>query len=152
MTPASLKEPPLSLHINSRGDIQWVYDERINLASLGSPQLRRASHVEPAADGSWWADLVPVNGPRLGPFACRSAALTAERVWLEAAAWPPLHSTGAESTPPEPLTERKTPLMRMIILAIILFLLLSFMGCLDQLVISSAADANMSASSTPRSQ
>ena len=39
---------------------------------------RRASHVEPDADGRWWADLSPVAGPRLGPFEVRSAALDAE--------------------------------------------------------------------------
>jgi hypothetical protein len=45
--------------------------------------IRRASHVEPDDDGQWWADLSPVNGPHLGPFAKRSEALTAESSWLE---------------------------------------------------------------------
>jgi hypothetical protein len=44
--------------------------------------IQRASHVEPDASGAWWADLNPVNGPRLGPFAYRSEALTAEAEWL----------------------------------------------------------------------
>jgi hypothetical protein len=151
MTPPSLKEPPLSLRINTDGDTQWVYDERVDLSSLGSPHLRRASHVEPEADGSWWADLVPVNGPRLGPFACRSAALTAERAWLEAAAWRQPQSTEVASTPPQSLTQRKTQLMRLIILAILLFVLLSFVGCLDQLVVGSTVHASRCAPATRRS-
>ena len=32
-------------------------------------RIRRASHVEPDEAGRWWADLSPVGGPRLGPFA-----------------------------------------------------------------------------------
>ena len=35
------------------------------------------------ADGRWSADLAPVCGPSLGPFALRSEALAAEREWLE---------------------------------------------------------------------
>jgi hypothetical protein len=46
--------------------------------------IQRASHVEPDEQGQWWADLAPVHGPKLGPFAVRSAALDAERCWLEA--------------------------------------------------------------------
>jgi len=70
---------------------------------LGTPVVRRASHVEPWADLSesakrwlrergvvgenlsgdvWFADLSPVAGPVLGPFACRDEALAAEVAWL----------------------------------------------------------------------
>jgi hypothetical protein len=45
--------------------------------------IRRASQVEPDAAGLWWADLAPVGGPMLGPFARRMQALTAEQTWLE---------------------------------------------------------------------
>ena len=44
------------------GAVRAVYDERIDLATLGRPAIARASHVEPAADGSWHADLSPVAG------------------------------------------------------------------------------------------
>ncbi len=60
-----------------------VYDEAIDLTSLGRVTIRRASHVEPDADGRWLADLSPVGGPVLGPFERRSSALDAERRWLE---------------------------------------------------------------------
>ena len=66
----------------ARGAVRGLYDEAIALAELGRVAIERASHVEPDADGSWWADLAPVGGPRLGPFAFRSEALPAERHWL----------------------------------------------------------------------
>jgi len=46
--------------------------------------IRRGSHVEPDDAGRWWADLAPVNGPKLGPFVRRANALAAELEWLEA--------------------------------------------------------------------
>lgn len=47
-------------------------------------KVRRASHVEPTDDGTGWiADLSPVNGPTLGPFESRDAALKAEAAWIE---------------------------------------------------------------------
>jgi hypothetical protein len=60
-----------------------LYSEAIDLASLGSLSIRRASHVEPAAHGRWLTDLSPVAGPVLGPFEKRSEALQAEIDWLE---------------------------------------------------------------------
>jgi hypothetical protein len=45
--------------------------------------IERASHLDPDAKGQWWADLSPVHGPTLGPFAQRSDALAAEVRWLE---------------------------------------------------------------------
>ena len=69
--------------INSGGQVRCLYDEGIDLATLGSMTINRASHVEPDDDGLWWADLDPVAGPKLGPFLHRSQALQAERAWLE---------------------------------------------------------------------
>jgi len=68
-----------------------IYDETIDLSQLGQIEIRRASHVEPTPDGDWIADLSPVDGPCLGPFPRRSAALAAEQTWLEQQ-W--LHSPG----------------------------------------------------------
>ena len=71
------------LVVDGKGVATCLYDEAIDLARLGPLDFHRASHVEPDALGRWWADLQPVAGPVLGPFALRSEALTAERVWLE---------------------------------------------------------------------
>ena len=71
------------LRLDPGGRVTCVYSEVIDLALLGSLSIQRASHVEPDDDGQWWADLSPVNGPRLGPHAKRSQALDAEAVWLD---------------------------------------------------------------------
>ena len=63
--------------------MRCVYDELLDLSSLGQVRIERGSHVEPDAEGKWYADLGPVAGPRSGPFEQRSEALEAEREWLE---------------------------------------------------------------------
>jgi hypothetical protein len=74
----------MQLIVQSDGVVRCIYGEAIELASLGQVCISRASHVEPDENGSWWADLSPVNGPRIGPFHRRTEALDAERNWLEA--------------------------------------------------------------------
>jgi len=74
----------MNLVVDHRGGVRAVYDELIDLRTLGRPAIARASHVEPTPDGRWTADLRPVIGPVLGPFGHRSEALEAERAWLEA--------------------------------------------------------------------
>lgn len=73
----------MELIIDRAGTTQCIYGEAIDLASIGLLDIRRASHVEPDEAGRWWADLSPVGGPKLGPFAARSGALAAERRWLD---------------------------------------------------------------------
>ena len=73
----------MQLVIKPDGAVRCIYGEEIDLHALGSPSVSRASHVEPAGDGRWLADLGPVDGPILGPFARRSEALAAESRWLE---------------------------------------------------------------------
>ena len=72
----------MEMVIDAHGNIRCIYGEAIDLACLGNVSIRRASHVEPDLQGQWWADLAPVNGPRLGPFTSRSKALDAEVAWL----------------------------------------------------------------------
>ena len=72
----------MDLIVHADGGVSCVYSEALNLASLGSLAIRRASHVEPDAHGQWLADLSPVGGPKLGPFDQRSCALAAEQAWL----------------------------------------------------------------------
>ncbi|MBI2823138.1 MAG: hypothetical protein HYX69_00440 [Planctomycetia bacterium] len=77
------------------GLVRCLYDEAIDLAELGRLTIVRASHVEPDADGNWYADLAPVGGPKLGPYARRSDALAAEQKWLEANHICRVHCEGA---------------------------------------------------------
>jgi hypothetical protein len=102
----------MELRIDPRGQVVCVYGEAIDLAVLGEPSIRRASHVEPDDQGRWWADLAPVGGPRLGPYARRSQALAAEVGWLEAH-WLPAGGAPASGRGAKPpygsLTERRRP-------------------------------------------
>ena len=72
----------MELLIAPTGGIRGVYGEDVNLHQLGRLSIQRGSHVEPTADGQWTADLLPVNGPLLGPFSSRADALAAEQTWL----------------------------------------------------------------------
>ncbi len=72
----------MDLIIDSGGTIRCLYGEAIDLRLLGTAVVRRASHVEPDERGAWWADLAPVDGPKLGPYPTRSRALAAENDWL----------------------------------------------------------------------
>ena len=72
----------MNLLITTAGTVRCVYDETIELGKIGPLTIQRGSNVEPDSDGRWWADLGPVDGPRLGPFHTRSVALDAERDWL----------------------------------------------------------------------
>lgn len=73
----------MQLVVTTTGVVRCLYTEVIELMTLGSPCITRASHVEPGPDGRWHADLRPVNGPVLGPFERRSEALDAEQAWIE---------------------------------------------------------------------
>jgi len=78
-----MSEPTeMALVVDAAGNVRCIYDEELDLRKLGQVQITRASHVEPDAEGYWWADMGPVGGPVLGPYSSRSAALAAERQWL----------------------------------------------------------------------
>ena len=71
------------ISVRPDGELAFIYDDALlSLMDMGRPQIRRASHVEPAPGGGWQADLSPVGGPMLGPFRLRAGALEAEAVWL----------------------------------------------------------------------
>jgi hypothetical protein len=88
----------MQLVIDAQGTVHTLYDESLDLRSLGPAVIRRASHVEPDADGQWWAEII--GGPRLGPFERRSAALAAEVKWLE------IHGMRPHSSVPWPRVAR----------------------------------------------
>ena len=73
----------MDLLIEASGTVRCVFGEEIDLGQLGRLSIRRGSHVEPTPDGQWTADLAPVQGPLLGPFPTRTAALNAEVSWLQ---------------------------------------------------------------------
>ena len=73
----------MQLVVAPGGTVRCVYDETIELTTLGTLSISRGSLVEPPADGRWTADLAVVSGPLLGPFEHRSEALAAERAWLD---------------------------------------------------------------------
>ena len=78
-----MSEPTeMELVVDAAGNVQCIYGEELDLREIGKLQITRASHVEPDVEGFWWADMEPVDGPVLGPYSSRSAALAAERVWL----------------------------------------------------------------------
>jgi hypothetical protein len=69
--------------VQADGQARCLYGECIDLHTLGSLTIQRASQVEPDADGRWWVDLSPLKGTVLGPFTLRSQALEAEQRWIE---------------------------------------------------------------------
>jgi hypothetical protein len=71
------------INFDEEGNADTIYTEVINLNELGKLKIKRASHVEPTAEGKWTADMSPVSGPLLGPFETRSEALAKEVEWLE---------------------------------------------------------------------
>jgi hypothetical protein len=76
----------MELVVGCDGGVRCIYDEALDLREIGKLQITRASHVEPDAEGYWFADMGPVDGPVLGPFRSRTEALGAERGWLTATA------------------------------------------------------------------
>lgn len=74
------------LHGNGDGSLNRTFDlldEYIaGHAALIIPNvapLAAGRHVEPDAEGYWWADMGPSCGPALGPYGSRTEALRAER-------------------------------------------------------------------------
>jgi hypothetical protein len=72
----------MELVVGCDGGVKCIYDEALDLRQIGRLQITRASHVEPDAEGFWWADMGPSGGSVLGPFRSRTEALGAEREWL----------------------------------------------------------------------
>ena len=69
----------MEIEVRIKGnEIRFIHNDMLlGLTDLGSTNIKRASFVEP--EGSeWYADLSPVNGPKLGPFVKRQEALDAE--------------------------------------------------------------------------
>jgi hypothetical protein len=118
----------MTLVIDSTGGVRCVYDEAIDLHALGELHIQRASLVEPDEQGRWWASLDPVNGPKLGPFIARRAALNAESIWLKS------HWLIRPGNLPHPRKEKSSMHLRLlplVLLIVVLFILLQVISCLD---------------------
>lgn len=77
----------VDLFILTDGTLRFLYYDALKPLLNGEVVFKRASHVDPEVtpDGPrWFADLAPSNGPKLGPFETRDAALDAEVEWLVA--------------------------------------------------------------------
>ena len=49
----------MELVVGVDGVARCIYDEALDLREIGKLQIKRASHVEPDAEGYWWADMGP---------------------------------------------------------------------------------------------
>ena len=56
----------IELVVGCDGGVKCIYDEALDLRKIGKLQITRVSHGEPDAEGYWWADMGPVDGPVLG--------------------------------------------------------------------------------------
>lgn len=92
----------IKIRITKDATIIHIAHDEVKVDHAGPRKTSRASHVEPWSglrlrarvdvrkrhplrvfcDDDWFADLSPVNGPVLGPFATRKTALLAEEQWL----------------------------------------------------------------------
>lgn len=82
----------MNIVIANGGELTFIYDDALaGLMAEGHAEVKRASHVEPVADGKGWeADMRPVmgdDGPVLRaadgqPFATRTQALAAEVAYI----------------------------------------------------------------------
>jgi len=72
----------MQIVIKPTGVFISIYSDSLDYGEFGKPQIRRASHVEPDETGRWFADLSPVDGPKLGPFEKRSEAIDEELEYL----------------------------------------------------------------------
>ncbi len=81
----------MGIVVEATGRLRFIWDDALaGMTELGEATVCRASHVEPTGGERWngWkADLSPVGGPTLGPFATHGAAIQAERNWLTAHGW-----------------------------------------------------------------
>lgn len=72
----------MEILFDTAGSGKAIYDEKLDLAVLGSVKMKRVSQVNPDENNKWWADLGIIYGPKLGPFDKYSQAVAAEVAWL----------------------------------------------------------------------
>lgn len=74
-----------TITVRKDGTIEFIYDDDLKgfIDDNKEKKVFRASHVEPNENGDWYADLSPINGPKLTGFKTRQAALNAEVAWIQ---------------------------------------------------------------------
>lgn len=96
----------LEIMVDASGEVRGIYSDELAdlLAAAGhnTPQVKRASHVEPHPDGGWQADMTPVGGPVFGPYQHRREALDQELDWLQLH-WLSCDAGGQAATAPLPV-------------------------------------------------
>lgn len=73
------------IFVSDEGDILFVYHDDVAEAfrELGyDVRPRRASHVEPAEDGTFYVDLAPSGGPRVEGWVRYDDAVAFEVAWI----------------------------------------------------------------------
>lgn len=65
------------------GHIKHIYNEAIDLSSIGDMQIKRASVVDPENNGMWSVDLSLSGGKKIEGFVKRSDALKYEIDYIE---------------------------------------------------------------------
>ena len=70
---------PERYRIEPDGRVVTVYTDTVDLRALGHVRAVRASTVEWDEGGQAWLARILASGERLGPFATRAEAVTAER-------------------------------------------------------------------------
>ena len=73
----------MKIIIKPSGVFIGIYNDSFDYRNIGRHQIRRASHVELDETGNWFADLSPVDGPKIGPFDKRNEAIEAELEFLK---------------------------------------------------------------------
>lgn len=65
------------------GEIQYIYNEDLNINDIGKVNIKRVSKVEPDKDGKWYVDLSLIGGEKINGFNKRSNAIKYEIDWIE---------------------------------------------------------------------
>ena len=63
----------MDLVIAPSGRVFAIFDETLDLSSLGCLSISRASHVEPTPDGRWTADIRPMIAVNVLSATCLSS-------------------------------------------------------------------------------
>ena len=74
----------MEILITPDGNIRHIYSDELTgvFTEDGTVNTFRASHVEPAKNEGWTADMAPMGGPVLSGFKLRQEALDAETRWI----------------------------------------------------------------------